>query len=95
MKSIGNILISIGLALLSAILGWFSLYWVGVLLEPKDDGLGTGLPTVALMYIGALVFAIIGFIVCLIWRLRMKPSSDSASSSIFDDSQDKPQRLKP
>ena len=65
-----NILISTVAGLLSAVLGWFSGYMVGVLLEPRDQGLGTGLPTVVLMYVVALVFGIMGFFVCLIWRFR-------------------------
>lgn len=72
-----NILISILAGLLSAVLGWFCGYGIGVLLErigvlpePSDQSLGTGLPTVVVMYIATLVFGIVGFVVCLLWRYK-------------------------
>ena len=67
MRLILNILISSGAAVLSGILGWFSGYVAGVRMEPNDQSLGTGLPTVFLMYVFALVFGVIGFFACLLW----------------------------
>jgi hypothetical protein len=66
-----EILISTLAGLLSAVLGWFCGYGAGVLLELGDDGsLGTGLPTVVLMYGATLLFGIVGFAVCLMWLFK-------------------------
>jgi len=73
-KLIIDILISTLAGLLSAVLGWFSAYVAGVLLQGSDQSLGAGLPTVALMYVAALAFGIFGFFVCLVWRLRKAKS---------------------
>jgi hypothetical protein len=81
MRLIQNILISIVAGVLSGILGWFSGYAVGVRMEPSDQSLGSGLPTVFLMYVFALAFCVIGFFVCLLWRLKKNKSNSDANES--------------
>jgi H+/Cl- antiporter ClcA len=72
-----NILISIGAAILSGVLGWFTGYVVGVMMMTvsNDRSLGAGLPTVWLMNTLAPVFAVTGFFVCLVWRFRTVKSN--------------------
>jgi hypothetical protein len=42
-----------------------------MLMESKTDGsLGTGLPTVFLMYALALTFGVFGFAACMVWQFR-------------------------
>jgi TRAP-type C4-dicarboxylate transport system permease small subunit len=75
MRFILNILISIVAGISSAVVGWFAGYVVGGMMESNDHSLGTGLPTVWLMYVLALVFAVVGFLVCIVWRFRtVKPN---------------------
>ena len=70
MRILRAILISIGAGLLSTVVGWFAGYWIGLMTEDLFQGLGSGLPTVFLMYVLAVVFGIIGFLACLVWRIR-------------------------
>ena len=57
-------------AILSAIFGWFAGYFVGQL--QTDQSLGTGLVSVWLMYVFAIAFGMVGFVVCAIWRYRRR-----------------------
>jgi hypothetical protein len=50
-------------------------------MEPSDQSLGSGLPTVFLMYVFALAFCVIGFFVCLLWRLKKNKSNSDANES--------------
>ena len=71
MKLVRTIVISVAAGLVSAIVGWFAGYAIGLLIELRTDhSLGTGLPTVWLMYVLALGFGLLGFTVCLGWHLR-------------------------
>ena len=70
MRILRAILISIGAGLLSTVVGWFAGYGIGVMTEDLSQGLGSGLPTVFLMHAFALGFGILGFLACLIWRIR-------------------------
>ena len=63
------ILISVVSGLSAAVVGWFAGDCKGSLLK-TGSGLGTGLPTVWLMYLLALAFGLPGFAVCLIWQLK-------------------------
>jgi ABC-type dipeptide/oligopeptide/nickel transport system permease component len=69
MKIARAILISVLCGLLAAVVGWFAGDLIGSLLE-TGSGLGTGLPTVWLMYVLALAFDLLGFAVCLVWQLK-------------------------
>ena len=63
------ILTSVVSGLLATVVGWFAGDLIGSLLE-TGSGLGTGLPTVWLMYVLALASGLIGFAVCLVWLLK-------------------------
>jgi cation transporter-like permease len=65
MKLVRSILVSTAVGLLSAIVGWFAGYLIGSVFDPPK-GLGSGLPTFFLMCLLALVFGVIGFLVCLV-----------------------------
>src|SRR5882762_8904693 len=67
MRLIRAIFISVVSGLLAAVLGWFAGDLIGSLLE-TDGGLGTGLPTVWLMYVLAVAFGLLGFTICLVWQ---------------------------
>jgi hypothetical protein len=69
MRLIRAIFISVVSGLLAAVLGWVAGDLIGSLLE-TGSGLGTGLPTVWLMYVLALAFGLLGFAICLVWRLK-------------------------
>jgi len=69
MRLIRTIFISVVSGLLAAVLGWFAGDLIGSLLE-TGSGLGTGLPTVWLMYVLALAFGLLGFVICLVWQLK-------------------------
>jgi ABC-type dipeptide/oligopeptide/nickel transport system permease component len=71
------ILISVVSGLLAAVVGWFAGDLIGSLLE-TGSGLGTGLPTVWLMYVLALVFGLLGFAACLVWQLKSQISRHAA-----------------
>lgn len=71
MRLVQPILKSLAAGLVLAVAGWFAGYWVGMLMESKTDGsLGTGLPTVFLMYALALTFGVFGFAACMVWQFR-------------------------
>jgi hypothetical protein len=69
MKIARAILISVVIGLLAAVVGWFAGDLIGSLLE-TGSGLGTGLPTVELMYVLALASGLLGFAVCLARQLN-------------------------
>jgi H+/Cl- antiporter ClcA len=69
MRLVRAILISVVTGLLATVFGWFTGYWIGSLWE-TDSGLGSGLPTVWLMYRLALAFGLLGFAVCLVWQVK-------------------------
>jgi hypothetical protein len=77
MRLIRVILISVITGLTAAIFGWFVGDLLGSVLE-TGSGLGTGLPTVWLMYVLATAFGLIGFAICLVWQLRSQTPTHPA-----------------
>jgi Na+-driven multidrug efflux pump len=68
MSFLRNASFSIVAAALSVVVGWFTGYAVGWLIDHHySAGPGTGLATVWLMYAFALAFGAIGFVVCMVW----------------------------
>ena len=73
MRVVRTILISIVAGFLSAIAGWFAGYGIGMLMEAQTDhSLGTGLPTIFLMYVFALVFGVAGFAASALWQFTRR-----------------------
>ena len=71
MRLVLSILKSFAVGLASAVAGWFAGYWIGIVMESKTDhSLGTGLPTVFLMYVFALAFGGFGFAAAMVWQFR-------------------------
>jgi hypothetical protein len=71
-RLIRAIFMSVVSGLLATVLGWFAGDLIGSLLE-TGSGLGTGLPTVWLMYALAVAFGLLGFAICLVWQLKSRP----------------------
>ena len=69
MRLIRAMFISVVSGLVAAVFGWFAGDLLGSVLE-TGSGLGTGLPTVGLMYILATALGLIGFAICLVWQLK-------------------------
>jgi ABC-type antimicrobial peptide transport system permease subunit len=72
-RVVRTILISFAAGFLSAIVGWFAGYGIGILMEAQTDhSLGTGLPTIFLMYVLALVFGVAGFAASTLWHFKRR-----------------------
>jgi hypothetical protein len=72
-RVVRTILISFAAGFVSAIVGWFAGYGIGILMEAQTDhSLGTGLPTIFLMYVFALVFGVLGFASSTVWHYKRR-----------------------
>jgi hypothetical protein len=79
MKWIARALISFAAGAVGAAIGWFAIGMGADLIMSRDfdpsrsTGLGEGVAVVGLAYIGAIVFGIAAFVLCILWLTVWRP----------------------